>query len=83
MRPLTVGEVMTRDLVTMGPEDNLAALRDLMRQRHVRHIPDTLSAGMIIQTSAWSPTATCCAAPCWSARESRATWKTRSSRSCR
>ncbi len=39
MRPLTVGEVMTRDLVTIRPGDSLAAVRDKMHEGRIRHIP--------------------------------------------
>ncbi len=39
MRPLTVGEVMTRELVTMRPGDTLAAVRDKMHEGRIRHIP--------------------------------------------
>ncbi|HEX9734778.1 MAG TPA: CBS domain-containing protein [Thermoanaerobaculia bacterium] len=39
MRALTVGEVMSRDLVTMGPGDSMAALRDRMYEHQIRHIP--------------------------------------------
>lgn len=39
MRPLTVGEVMTKKLVTMQRTDSLAALRDKMYEHQIRHIP--------------------------------------------
>jgi CBS domain-containing membrane protein len=39
MRPLTVGEVMTKKLVTMKRTDSLAALRDQMYEHQIRHIP--------------------------------------------
>lgn len=39
MRPLTVGEVMTKKLVTMQRTENLAALRDRMYEHQIRHIP--------------------------------------------
>lgn len=39
MRALTVGEVMTRELVTMHPGDTLAELRDRMYEHQIRHIP--------------------------------------------
>jgi CBS domain-containing membrane protein len=39
MKPLTVGEVMIRKLITMKPEDDLATLRQRMSEGHIRHIP--------------------------------------------
>lgn len=48
MRALTVGEVMTRDLVTMGPGDTLAALRDRMYEHQIRHIPVVDEEGYLV-----------------------------------
>lgn len=39
MRPLTVGEVMSKKLVTVQRSDNLAALRDRMYEHNIRHLP--------------------------------------------
>lgn len=35
----TVGEIMTRELHTLTPENTLADARSLMSNKHVRHIP--------------------------------------------
>ena len=48
MRPLTVGEVMTRDLVTMKSQDDLAALRDQMYENQIRHIPVMDDDGFLV-----------------------------------
>jgi len=37
--PLTVGNVMTANPVTIGPEDSLMQALALMRQKHIRRIP--------------------------------------------
>ena len=39
LRQLTVASVMTRDPVTLGPEDSLMRALELMRKRGVRRIP--------------------------------------------
>jgi CBS domain-containing protein len=39
LRQLTVAGVMTRDPVTLGPEDSLMQALELMRKRRVRRIP--------------------------------------------
>ena len=39
MRPLTVGQVMTREVVTVRPGDSLAAVRDKMYGSRIRHVP--------------------------------------------
>ena len=39
MNELTVGDLMTREVFALGPEDGLAALQDLMAERSVRHVP--------------------------------------------
>jgi len=48
MRALTVGEVMTRDLVTMRSGDTLAALRDRMYEHQIRHIPVVDDGGYLV-----------------------------------
>ncbi len=47
MRPLTVGQVMTRELVTMQPGDSLAAVRDTMYGSRIRHIPVVDGSGQL------------------------------------
>lgn len=34
-----VGDVMTTDLITLGPSDSLKTARELMQQARIRHIP--------------------------------------------
>ena len=38
-RPLTVADVMTRDPVTLGPEDSLMKAVEVMRKRGIRRLP--------------------------------------------
>ncbi len=35
----TVGEIMTRDVITGGPEDDLASVANLMTEKRIRHVP--------------------------------------------
>ncbi|SOD92261.1 CBS domain-containing protein [Caenispirillum bisanense] len=46
-----VTEVMTRQVVTCGPEDHVTAVMNLMSERRIRHIPvadgDGLLAGLV------------------------------------
>ena len=39
LRQLTVGQVMTADVVTLGPEDTLMRAVEVMRQKGIRRIP--------------------------------------------
>jgi acetoin utilization protein AcuB len=39
IRQLTVGQVMTADPVTLGPEDTLMRAVEVMRQKRIRRIP--------------------------------------------
>jgi len=39
MRPITVAELMSRELITISTDDTLAVLRDKMYANHIRHIP--------------------------------------------
>jgi acetoin utilization protein AcuB len=39
VRQLTVGQVMTADPVTLGPEDTLMRAVEVMRQKRIRRIP--------------------------------------------
>lgn len=48
MRPLSVGEIMTRKLVTMKPEDDLAKLHDRMTECHIRHVPVVDDHGTLV-----------------------------------
>ncbi len=43
----TISDIMTRDVVTLSPEDTLYDAEKLMRERHVRHIPVVNSDGAI------------------------------------
>jgi acetoin utilization protein AcuB len=51
-RHLTVSYAMTRDPVTLGPEDSLARALEVMRMHHIRRIPivlgDTL-LGLLVE----------------------------------
>jgi acetoin utilization protein AcuB len=38
-RQLTVADVMTKDLVTLGPEDSLMQAVEVMRKRRIRRLP--------------------------------------------
>jgi CBS domain-containing protein len=42
-----VGEVMTRDVITVSPADNLQKCMDLMAAKHVRHLPVVLENRVI------------------------------------
>jgi CBS domain-containing membrane protein len=39
MRPIQVRDLMTDTVFTLRPQDDLAALYDLMDARHIRHVP--------------------------------------------
>ena len=39
MRPLLVRDLMTEEVFTLGPQDDLTALYDLADAEHIRHIP--------------------------------------------
>ncbi|MCA9553955.1 MAG: CBS domain-containing protein [Myxococcales bacterium] len=39
MANLKVRDLMTEEVLTLGAEDNLASLYDLMDSRHIRHVP--------------------------------------------
>lgn len=36
---ISIAEVMTRDVHSLGPQDSLARARALMMEKHIRHIP--------------------------------------------
>lgn len=36
---ITIAEVMTPDVYTLGPDDSLAQARSMMVEKHIRHIP--------------------------------------------
>lgn len=36
---ISIAEVMTRDVFTLGPDDTLTMARDLMMDKHIRHLP--------------------------------------------
>lgn len=48
MRPLSVGEIMTRKVVTMNPEDDLAKLHDRMAECNIRHVPVVDEHGTLV-----------------------------------
>jgi len=43
----TISDIMTRDVVTLKPDDTLYDAERLMRERHVRHIPVVSNEGRI------------------------------------
>lgn len=43
----TLGQVMTRDLYVVGPEEEVASVRLELQRRHVRHLP-LVKAGKIV-----------------------------------
>ena len=45
---LTVAEIMTREPDTLGPDDTLAAARQLLADHHIRHIPIVSGDGSLI-----------------------------------
>jgi len=51
---ITVAEIMTTELVTLGPDDTLAAAAHLMAERGFRHVPivstDGSLAGLVSQS---------------------------------
>jgi len=47
VRHLTVGEVMTRNPVTLGPEDSLMQGVEVMRRHHVRRIPIVVGEALV------------------------------------
>ena len=46
-KPLTVGDVMTRDPVGLSPEDTLAAALETMRKHAIRRVP-VVAAGRLV-----------------------------------
>jgi acetoin utilization protein AcuB len=47
IRQITVGQLMTPDPVTLGPEDSLATAVQTMRRHHVRRIPILLAGKLV------------------------------------
>jgi len=47
VRHLTVGQAMTRELVTLGPEDSLMRAVEVMRLKRIRRIPVLLGGQLI------------------------------------
>ena len=45
---ITIGEVMTRDVVCCGPEATLEELSEIMRDRRIRHIPICEDGGELL-----------------------------------
>lgn len=45
---LTVAEIMTREPYTLGPDDSLAAARQLIAEHRIRHIPILSAEGNLI-----------------------------------
>ncbi|RMH15687.1 MAG: CBS domain-containing protein [Acidobacteria bacterium] len=48
METLLVRDLMTRDVVAVGPAESLATLRDVMLAQRVRHMPVVDPAGRLI-----------------------------------
>ena len=46
-RQLTVGQVMTRDPLTLGPEDTLMGGLEVMRKRGIRRIPIVIGDALV------------------------------------
>ena len=44
---ITVGEIMSANPITLSPADTLDDARDLMKKRHIRHIPVLDDAGAL------------------------------------
>ncbi len=45
---LTIAEIMTTNLQTLGPDDSVAAARDLMAEHNFRHIPIVDNRGKLV-----------------------------------
>ncbi len=45
---LTVRDLMTRDVYTLGPQANLDEVSDLMRIHRIRHVPIVDAAGQVL-----------------------------------
>ncbi|HEX9731051.1 MAG TPA: CBS domain-containing protein [Thermoanaerobaculia bacterium] len=48
MGKLMVRDLMTEDVIALGPEDNLAKLRDLLYERGIRHMPIIDGDGQLV-----------------------------------
>ena len=70
-----VRDLMTLDVHVVHPDDPLATVRDVMSEKHIRHVPVVDGEGDIV---GWSRSGTCCA----ERPPSRATRDGASSRSC-
>src|SRR5262245_49275431 len=46
-RQLTVSQVMSRDPVTLGPEDSLATAVQVMRKHRIRRLPIVIGGGLV------------------------------------
>ncbi len=47
-RELRVRDLMSREVIAVGPEDTLATLRDLMYQHQIRHVPVVDHEGKLV-----------------------------------
>lgn len=45
---LRVGDVMTREVVTVGPETDLEEVQEIMKTRRVRHLPIVDAEGVLV-----------------------------------
>ncbi len=43
-----VGEIMTRNVITGTPEDDLASVANLMTEKRIRHLPVVVTGGKLI-----------------------------------
>ena len=56
---MTLDMIMSTDLITIGPEDNLAAARELMHDRKIHHLPvvdDGRLVGLVTLTNVLAAT---------------------------
>ena len=48
MTKLLVRDLMTEDVVALGPDDSLATLRDVLDEQHVRYMPIVDDSGRLV-----------------------------------
>jgi len=47
MRPLLVRDLMTEEVLTLGPQDDITVLYDLADAEYIRHIPVVGKGGVL------------------------------------